>query len=66
VTEEAKQPVFLLDTMSFIFRAYHAMQRSGPCLRAGAADGGDLRFCEHDQEAAAGLSRRSTLPPCST
>jgi DNA polymerase-1 len=24
------QPVFLLDTMSFIFRAYHAMQRSRP------------------------------------
>ena len=27
---EEKQPVFLLDTMSFIFRAYHAMQRSRP------------------------------------
>jgi DNA polymerase-1 len=26
----AKDPVFLLDTMSFIFRAYHAMQRSRP------------------------------------
>ena len=26
----SKQPVFLLDTMSFIFRAYHAMQRSRP------------------------------------
>ena len=26
----AKQPVFLLDTMAFIFRAYHAMQRSRP------------------------------------
>jgi DNA polymerase-1 len=26
----AKPPVFLLDTMSFIFRAYHAMQRSRP------------------------------------
>ncbi len=25
-----KPPVFLLDTMSFIFRAYHAMQRSRP------------------------------------
>jgi DNA polymerase I len=25
-----KQPVFLLDSMSFIFRAYHAMQRSRP------------------------------------
>ena len=25
-----RQPVFLLDTMSFIFRAYHAMQRSRP------------------------------------
>ncbi|MGH9562234.1 MAG: 5'-3' exonuclease H3TH domain-containing protein, partial [Terracidiphilus sp.] len=28
--DQAKQPVFLLDTMSFIFRAYHAMQRSRP------------------------------------
>ncbi len=26
----ATEPVFLLDTMSFIFRAYHAMQRSRP------------------------------------
>jgi DNA polymerase-1 len=30
VTDQAKPPVFLLDTMSFIFRAYHAMQRSRP------------------------------------
>ena len=30
VTENAKPPVFLLDTMAFIFRAYHAMQRSRP------------------------------------
>jgi DNA polymerase-1 len=30
VTNQAKPPVFLLDTMSFIFRAYHAMQRSRP------------------------------------
>jgi DNA polymerase-1 len=30
VTEPAKPPVFLLDTMNFIFRAYHAMQRSRP------------------------------------
>jgi DNA polymerase-1 len=30
VTDQAKPPVFLLDTMSFIFRAYHAMQRSWP------------------------------------
>jgi DNA polymerase-1 len=36
VPEESKQPVFLLDTMSFIFRAYHAMQRSRPMsTRAG-------------------------------
>lgn len=27
---ETNPPVFLLDTMSFIFRAYHAMQRSRP------------------------------------
>ncbi len=33
---ESKPPVFLLDTMSFIFRAYHAMQRSRPMsTRAG-------------------------------
>jgi len=30
VQTQAKPPVFLLDTMSFIFRAYHAMQRSRP------------------------------------
>jgi DNA polymerase-1 len=30
VPDPAKPPVFLLDTMSFIFRAYHAMQRSRP------------------------------------
>jgi DNA polymerase-1 len=28
VPDQAKPPVFLLDAMSFIFRAYHAMQRS--------------------------------------
>ena len=33
---QPKPPVFLLDTMSFIFRAYHAMQRSRPMsTRAG-------------------------------
>jgi DNA polymerase-1 len=30
VTTQSKPPVFLLDTMAFIFRAYHAMQRSRP------------------------------------
>jgi DNA polymerase I len=30
VPEQPKPPVFLLDAMSFIFRAYHAMQRSRP------------------------------------
>jgi DNA polymerase-1 len=36
VPTEAKPPVFLLDTMSFIFRAYHAMLRSRPMTtRAG-------------------------------
>ena len=30
MTDQAKPPVFLLDAMSFIFRAYHAMQRSRP------------------------------------
>jgi DNA polymerase-1 len=36
VPEPAKPPVFLLDAMSFIFRAYHAMQRSRPMsTRAG-------------------------------
>ena len=29
-TTSAKPPVYLLDTMAFIFRAYHAMQRSRP------------------------------------
>ena len=34
--DATKPPVFLLDTMSFIFRAYHAMQRSRPMsTRAG-------------------------------
>jgi DNA polymerase-1 len=36
VPAQPKPPVFLLDTMSFIFRAYHAMQRSRPMsTRAG-------------------------------
>ena len=30
MSEPSKPPVFLLDAMSFIFRAYHAMQRSRP------------------------------------
>jgi len=30
VPDEVNPPVFLLDAMSFIFRAYHAMQRSRP------------------------------------
>ena len=30
MTESSKPPVYLLDAMSFIFRAYHAMQRSRP------------------------------------
>ena len=30
MTSPAKPPVFLLDAMSFIFRAYHAMQRQRP------------------------------------
>ena len=30
MNEQARPPVFLLDAMSFIFRAYHAMQRSRP------------------------------------
>jgi DNA polymerase-1 len=29
-TSQTKPPVFLLDSMSFIFRAYHAMQRQRP------------------------------------
>ena len=35
VADESKPPVFLLDTMSFIFRAYHAMQRSRPMSTRG-------------------------------
>ena len=30
VVGDAKKPIFLLDAMSFIFRAYHAMQRQRP------------------------------------
>ena len=33
--DQAKPPVFLLDSMSFIFRAYHAMQRSRPMSTRG-------------------------------
>ena len=33
--DSSKPPVFLLDTMSFIFRAYHAMQRSRPMSTRG-------------------------------
>src|SRR6195952_1453352 len=29
-TQDPKPPIYLLDTMAFIFRAYHAMQRSRP------------------------------------
>ncbi len=29
-TPDAKPPVYLLDSMAFIFRAYHAMQRQRP------------------------------------
>ena len=35
MTDQHKPPVFLLDTMSFIFRAYHAMQRSRPMSTRG-------------------------------
>jgi DNA polymerase-1 len=35
VPDQSQQPVFLLDTMSFIFRAYHAMQRSRPMSTRG-------------------------------
>lgn len=30
MSENKKPPVYLLDTMAFVFRAYHAMQRSRP------------------------------------
>src|ERR1700742_3972098 len=30
MTSQTKPPIFLLDAMSFIFRAYHAMQRQRP------------------------------------
>ena len=35
MSAQAKPPVFLLDTMAFIFRAYHAMQRSRPMSTRG-------------------------------
>jgi DNA polymerase I len=34
-TTETKPPIFLLDAMSFIFRAYHAMQRARPMSTRG-------------------------------
>jgi hypothetical protein len=63
MTANTQQPVFLLDTMSFIFRAYHAMQRSRPMsTRSRPAHRGHLRLRQHDhQEAAQGL-RRTTSP----
>ena len=30
MSDQKKPPVYLLDTMAFVFRAYHAMQRSRP------------------------------------
>ncbi len=33
--DQPNPPVFLLDTMAFIFRAYHAMQRSRPMSTRG-------------------------------
>src|SRR5271165_5063321 len=33
--KHSKPPVYLLDTMAFIFRAYHAMQRSRPMSTRG-------------------------------
>jgi DNA polymerase-1 len=45
VPDQSKPPVFLLDTMSFIFRAYHAMQRSRPMsTRAGLPTAAILVF----------------------
>jgi DNA polymerase I len=35
VPDQIKPPIYLLDTMSFIFRAYHAMQRSRPMSTRG-------------------------------
>jgi DNA polymerase-1 len=35
LSESGKPPVFLLDSMSFIFRAYHAMQRQRPMSTRG-------------------------------
>ena len=35
MSDQQKPPVFLLDTMAFIFRAYHAMQRSRPMSTRG-------------------------------
>ena len=47
-----KPPVYLLDTMAFVFRAYHAMQRSRPMsTRTGIPTAATYVF------------NRSTLPP---
>jgi DNA polymerase I len=43
--EPAKPPIYLLDAMSFIFRAYHAMQRSRPMsTRSGMPTAATLVF----------------------
>ena len=53
LTAASHQPVFLLDTMSFIFRAYHAMQRSRPMsTRSGLPTAATYRLREHDHQAA--------------
>ena len=56
VPEHAKPPVFLLDTMSFIFRAYHAMQRSRPMsTRSGLPTAATYVFVNMIKKAAPGL-----------
>ena len=55
-TTAEKPPIYLLDTMAFIFRAYHAMQRSAAHVHAHRhSHGGDVCLRQHDQQAAQGL-----------
>ena len=44
--------IYLIDTMSFIFRAYHAMARQRGCPPRPAAHGSDICFRQHAAQVA--------------
>ena len=57
--DQKPPPIYLLDSMAFIFRAYHAMQRQRPMTtRTGDPHRRHLRLRQHDQQAAQGLRPR--------